>query len=167
MRIGLSLFLGATVLVGQAPAAKPDPFASLRFLVGTWQMVEGEGAAGKAGRGEFSLLPELGGNALIRRNFAEYPAQGDRPAFRHEDLMWVYPEDGKLKALFLDNEGHVIHYDVMAAGTGVVFQSSGAGPRFRLGYTPAGPDSLDLAFDIAAPGKEFGSYIRAKVRRKK
>lgn len=168
MRKALNLLMATSVLVAQAPAAKVDPFASLRFLVGTWQMADADGTPGKAGQGEFSLLPELGGQALIRRSFAEYPAQGGRPAFRHDDLMWIYLENGKLKALYGDNEGHVIHYDVATppGSDRVVFQSAGEGPRFRLTYAPAGAGSVDLAFDIAAPAKDFANYIKAKVRRK-
>lgn len=169
MRTAMATVMAATVLAAQAPAAKADPFAPLRFLEGAWQMAEADGTPGKAGAGEFSLQQDLGGHLLVRRNVAEYPAQGGRPAFRHEDLMWIFPENGKLKALYMDNEGHVIRYDVAApsAGAGAVFLSSGEGPRFRLSYVPAGPDLVELAFDIAAPGKDFANYIKAKVRRKK
>lgn len=153
-------------VLAQAPAA--DPLAELRFLVGHWQMVEADGSPGIAGAGEFSFTAELGGRVLVRRSFAEYPAQGGRPAFRHEDLMSVYADGGALKALYLDNEGHAIAYDVvpLPAGGGVRFTSTGDGPRFRMEYRPGAAGTVGFTFDTAAPGKAFTTYLKASVRRR-
>jgi hypothetical protein len=69
----------------------------------------------------------------------------------------------------VDNEGHVIHYTVMATAEGAVFLGdAGPGPRFRLTYRRTGAETLSLAFDIAPPGKPeaFATYLRADTRRK-
>jgi hypothetical protein len=157
----LLLIAAATVLSAQAP----DAFAPLRFLVGTWQGEDGKGTPGTASRGSFTLAEDLGGKVLVRRNFAEYPAQGGKPAFRHDDLMTVYAEGGQLKALYVDNEGHVIHYAVAKAGDGVVLQSDGPGPRFRNTFLPKGADQVLIRFEIAPPGKDFTPYIEATAKR--
>ena len=47
----------------------------------------------------------------------------DMTPLRHEDLMVIFPEDGRLTALYLDNEGHSIHYLVSSQENGVVFLS--------------------------------------------
>jgi hypothetical protein len=163
LRIFAALLSAAMLLQAQAPA--PDPFASLRFLVGTWQGEEGKGQPGQPSRGEFTLAEDLGGKVLVRRNFAEYPAQGGRAAFRHDDVMTIYPEGGLLKALYADNEGHVIHYGVAKAGDGAVFLSEGPGPRFRMTLTPKPADLLGIRFEIAPPGTDFSTYIEAPAKR--
>lgn len=168
MRRTLATWFIAVPLLAQAPAPAPGPFAALRFLLGTW-IGEGAGQPGQAsGEATFSL--ELGGHALIRRSWAETKAAPGRPASRHEDRITVYPEGGQLKALYVDNEGHVIHYTVTASGDGAVFLSEpGPGPRFRLTYHGVGPDTAALSFEIAPPGKPeaFTTYLQATTRRKR
>lgn len=163
-RLLLPLLLAAPLA---AQASAPDPFAPLRFLLGTWAG-EGGGRPGQAsGEATFSL--ELGGHALVRRSWAETPAAPGRTASRHEDLLTVYPGAGGLRALYVDNEGHVIHYVVTAVSDGAVFLSEpGPGPRFRFTYRRAGADTVALAFDIAPPGKPeaFATYLQATTRRK-
>lgn len=169
MRVPALCLFAASVLLAQAPGPVLDAFAPLRFLIGEWQGEDGKGAPGKPTKGEFSLREELGGKILVRRNFAEYPAQGDRPAFRHDDLLTLFTEGGQLKALYVDNEGHVIHYSVAKApeGEGVVFTSDGPGPRFRMTNLRKGADLISIRFEIAPPGKDFATYIEAQARRKR
>ncbi|GLH68696.1 hypothetical protein GETHPA_02290 [Geothrix rubra] len=163
-RLLLPLLLAAP-LVAQAPAA--DPFAPLRFLLGTWTG-EGGGRPGQlSGEATFSL--ELDGHALVRRSWAETPAAPGRAASRHEDRLTVYPEGGGLRALYVDNEGHVIHYTVTGSAEGAVFLGdAGPGPRFRLTYRRTGTDTVALAFDIAQPGRPdaFTTYLQATMRRR-
>jgi hypothetical protein len=136
-----------------------------QFLIGQWTG-EGSGTPGK-GAGEFSFTPDVQGKVLVRKSYAEYPAAQGRPAFRHDDLTIVYRENGKLRAIYFDNEDHVIRYAVQAAASGVVFVSEdpGGGPRFRLTYTSTGKDTLRLKFEIAPPGKDFATYIEAGAQR--
>jgi hypothetical protein len=148
------LSLACAALVAQAP----DAFAPLRFLEGAWAG-EGSGQPGK-GTGEFTFRSELHGKILVRRNVTTFPAQEGRPALRHEDLLTVWSEGGKLKALYLDSEGHAIRYGVEAlpGGKGVVFQSEPQpGPAFRLTYLVKDKDTVNVAFAIAPPDKP-GAY---------
>lgn len=159
------LALACAALVAQAP----DPFGPVKFLAGEW-VGEGSGEPGK-GSGEFSFRFELEGKALVRRSWAAYPAQDGRPATRHEDLMTVYPESGQLKALYVDNEGHVIHYTATALdkGEGVVFQSDPQpGPAFRLTYRLKGAEAVNVAFAIAPPAQPavFTTYVEGVSLRK-
>ena len=66
------------------PAAGDDPWACYRFLIGEWAG-EGSGQPGQ-GKGAFSLAPDLQGKILLRKNHAEYPASGDRPAAAHDGV---------------------------------------------------------------------------------
>jgi hypothetical protein len=147
-------------------AAEPD-WGAAQFLVGHWT---GEGSRQPgAGTGAFSFTPDLQGTVLLRRSFAEYPAAAGKPASRHDDLTVVYHGEtaGELRAIYFDNEGHVIRYTGTASDAGVVFVSDGKPDevRYRLTYTPTGKDSLKLQFEIAAPGKDFSRYLEATARR--
>jgi hypothetical protein len=148
--------LALAVLLSAAAAAQPagnaapprsagpeaDPWAAVRFLVGEW-VGEGSGQPGQ-GTGGFSFRFDLGARILVRRDHSEYPRSHDRPAVVHDALMVVYPQPGRdaLAAVYFDNEGHVIRYEVSAAREGTVVllsEAAGGGPRYRLTYTQLGP----------------------------
>ena len=145
-----------------------DDWSVLEKLKGEWVGV-GSGTPGD-GIGSFSFLPEMKGKIYVRRNRAEYPATKDRPASLHEDYMTVYREGNVVRADFIDNEGHVIHYVVTGNGEAMEFISApdAKSPRFRMRYELQGIARMTLKFDIAQPGKpdEFKNYIEAELRRK-
>lgn len=161
------LALFALFLVGWSPlgAAEPDPWKDLRFLIGKWDAVAEPGK----GTGNFSLGVDLQGKVLVRKNHADLPAAGNRPATIHDDLMVIHAEGGKgLKAIYFDSEGRVIHYTVKADGQQATFVSEpGAGPRFRLTYLKEKAGTVSVKFEIAPPGKPdaFRTYVEGKVRR--
>jgi hypothetical protein len=111
---------------------------------------------------------------LVRRNRADYPATKERPAFSHTDLMVIYHEPGAqdVRAIYFDNEGHVIHYSVSVAPdqSSVTFLSdtTPTAPRFRFTYNKTKNDSMSFRFDIAPPGKPeaFSKYLEGTLRRK-
>jgi hypothetical protein len=156
------------LLAQQSPSAVN--WTAFKFLMGEW-VGEGTGTPGEA-TGGFSFSYDLQNTILVRRNFADYPATKERPAFRHEDLMIVYQEGGKIRATYFDNEQHVINYRVTVAGdsSSIVFVSDPlpSAPRFRLTNTKAGTDKIGIFFELAPPGKPdaFTRYIEAKAHRK-
>lgn len=115
-----------------------DPFRNLSFLEGTWDAnVQNIAAVTESGR--YTFQRELNGHILARHatndSTCKAPANYD---CAHSDLLYVFPDTsaGGLKAIYFDNEGHVIHYDVSTPEPGgVVFLSEpGPGPQFRLAY---------------------------------
>ncbi len=161
--IALSVLLPALSL-----AAPADPFAGLAFLVGEWTAAAGGGKPGEVAGGGFSLERELGGAVLVRRNRAEYaPLPGQPRGAAHDDLMVIYPEGGGLRAVYFDNEGHVVRYAVTAEDGRVTFESEpGPGPRFRLVYQRRGEDEVSIAFLVAAPGRDFRTHVSGSARRR-
>ena len=145
-----------------ASSAKLDPsWAPLAFLVGKWESTDG-GATGGA-RGGFSLLPDLDGKVLVRRNVSESP-QG-----RHEDLMVLYREGDGFRAFYVDNENHVIHYAVTTGDGNATFTSDAmpGHPRFRLTYSLNGDSKLGITFAIQPPGAtDFKTYLQGTVVRR-
>ena len=156
----------AFVSYHRVPLAHSD-WGPLQFLIGKWTG-EGSGQPGN-GSGSFSLLPDLQDHVLVRKSFAEYPASGGKPGFRHDDLMVVHREEetGDLRATYWDSEGHVISYAVKAVKGGAALESDGppSQMRYRLTYIAAGPDRAHLTFEVAAPGRDFAKYIDAALRR--
>jgi hypothetical protein len=165
------LILSAQVFPQQSEGS--PGLGALSFLIGDWKG-EGGGKPGQASAGGFSFASELQGKVLVRRNYAEYAATKDRPAFRHDDLMVIYQgPDGKgMRADYFDNEGHVIQYSVAVSADGrtVTFltEPSPSSPGFKLIFNRLQDDSLDLEFDIAPPGKPdaFSKYTGGRAVRK-
>ncbi len=162
------LLLLPGILTAQQTITTPN-WDAWQFLIGTWIGV-GSGDPGN-GTGGFTFYLDLQNTILIRKNYAKYPATKDRPAFTHNDTMTVYQDGKTTRANYFDNEGHIINYTVKFSpdSNAVIFlsDSSPASPRFRLTYTKAGINSVNITFDIAQPGKpeEFSKYIEAKAIR--
>jgi hypothetical protein len=158
----LLLAIPLMTLAQTAPA--PDPFKALSFLEQNWE-ANTNGFNGVKSAGTYTFRRELGGHILARRSTSTVVCKG--PAdfdCGHGDMLYVYedaPGQG-LKAIYFDNEGHVIHYAVSTpAPSSVVFLSepAGPGPQFRLSYELK--HSLLLGkFQALMPGqKEWKSYL--------
>ena len=149
-----------------------DRWEPYRFLLGEW-VGEGEGGPGK-GKGEFSFGLELGDKILVRKNHSEYPATAGRPAVLHDDLMVVYPGEnqGSARAIYFDNEGHVIHYSATFSPDKQTLtflsDTTSSGPRFRLSYSKKEDRVVHITFEIAPPGKPdgFKTYLEGRARHK-
>jgi hypothetical protein len=157
------------VAVQAPPAPQQGPMAFLILLEGEW-IGEGTGQPGE-GTGGCTFRFELGGKAFVRRNWADYPATKERPAFRHDDLLVGSATPAGVRAVYWDSEGHRIDYTVSSPEPGVagfLGDTQAGAPRLRLTYRMSGKDALSLVFDIAPPGQSeaFKPYIQAKLRRK-
>lgn len=158
-------FLCAVAVFAQAPAG--DPYGAIRFLMGDW-VADGPAAAGS---GHFEFTPDVQGNLVVRRNHAEYPSAGDRPVANHDDLMVIYRESGTTRAIYFDNEGHVIRYAVEPAGPDAVTfvsETAAGAPRYRLSYKKLPDGRVSGKFEVASPGKpeEFKTYLEWTAKRK-
>lgn len=171
--ITLLIFFSAAVPLAAQQALKPADWSAWNFLVGDWISTSGGGAPGQATAGGFTFSFDLQKRLLVRRSFSEFPATDDMPAYRHDDLMVVFQDEaGKTRAVYFDNEGHVIHYGVSFSADGgtVTFTSDAAvpGPRFRFIYRKLGTGEIDMEFDIAPPGQPeaFSKYVGGTAKRK-
>ena len=147
-----------------------NDWSPLQFLIGEWTG-EGNGEPGEAvGSSTFSF--DLQNTILIRKSYADYPAANNRPAFRHDDLMIIYQENKSIKAIYFDNEEHVINYSVSLSKdlSTITFVSdiNPATPRFRLTYTKSKENTMKISFEFAPPGKpeEFSKYLDGVVKKK-
>ena len=151
------------LLVACPSVAAPDPLAALNFLVGTWSATTSGGSANATQSGSYTFARELKDHVLVRHGTAADctgPANYD---CSHGDILYVYTDDGSsLKAIYFDNEGHVIRYDVTtpAEGTAVFLSPADSGkPQFRLTYTLNGA-LMAGTFAVRPPGQtEWRPYL--------
>ncbi len=141
------------------------------MVLGDW--VGGDGSQAQ-GRSTFTFSSDLQNTILVRKSHGDYPATADRPAFTHDDLTIVYREQGGgFRAVYFDNEQHVIHYAVEfspdSARITFLSDTTANGPAFRLTYWSAGADSLQISFAIAPPGspRHFAPYRQGSAHRKR
>ncbi len=149
-----------------------NPWAPFQFLIGSWASpVSGQPGEGVSGSTIFSY--DLDQKVIIRRSRAEFaPEPGQKEGNVHEDLLVIYRQPGEVqfRAIYFDNEGHIIHYTVSspARQPAVVFDSEAneKSPRARLVYEADQDGNLSVEFFVAAPGGELMSHVKGTVERK-
>lgn len=159
----LSSIAAPTQSFAQAPAT--TTWQRIHLLIGTWQAKTGSvGSAQADVSGAYTFREDLDGHAIVRTSTADTCASPQPFDCKHNDLLTLYPEGpDKVSALYLDSEGHVIHYAVNTPDADtVIFQSEKSenpGPNFRLVYHLDGK-VMQGKFQIAPPGSsEFKSYL--------
>jgi uncharacterized protein YaiE (UPF0345 family) len=157
--VGALAFLSAANLIAQTGSSALKP---LTFLEGTWEAKTQQGTAGATAVGTYTFVRELGGHILARHSATadcKGPASYDCD---HVDLLYVYQDGSALKAIYFDNEAHVIHYDVSTPDPNkVLFLSDPSipGPQFRLAYERKDA-VMSGKFQMRMPGQtEWKSYL--------
>jgi hypothetical protein len=172
-RLAALALLVACATSAQTPAqsqTKPDPWAGLRFLLGSWDAKTTGGVAQAQASAGYAFRLELRDHILARHSRTGACAAPDDFNCQHSDLLYLYPAGNgqALEAIYFDNEGHVIHYGVSIpkAGT-VVFLSDPAqpGPQYRLSYTLL-EGVMSGRFELKMPSQtEFTSYLEWSGKR--
>jgi len=137
------------------------------WLMGEWTG-EGGGQPGQ-GSGTFSFAFDLDKNIIVRKSHSEYPASENRPAVIHDDLMIIYLDfnESPTKAIYFDNEGHVIDYSITYGDKSVIMTSkkmSGV-PVFRLTYTLLDDEKVNTKFEMSQDGENFMTYVEGKSKK--
>ncbi|MGB8358583.1 MAG: hypothetical protein WCD55_08195 [Bacteroidales bacterium] len=137
------------------------------WLLGEWTG-EGGGQPGQGG-GTFSFSFDLDKNIIVRKSHSEYPAAADKPAVIHDDLMIIYPDysGNSSRAIYFDNEGHTINYQISYSDKSIVFTSDKIPgvPVFRLTYTLLENGIVDTKFEMSQDGEKFMIYVEGKSRK--
>ena len=158
----LALALMPALAQTTAPPAASS-WASLEFLNGTWTAVA-QGDAGAISSGTYTFRLELNRHVLARYSTKDAGCRGPSSFdCEHGDMLYVYEEapGRKLKAIYFDNEGHVIHYDVTTPtpATAIFLSEPAPGPRFRLEYELKG-SIMNGKFQVQIPGQsDWKSYL--------
>jgi hypothetical protein len=161
-----NLIAAILFLAGGLPAQNTfSPWKPLDFLIGAWEAKTIGGSAGAASSGTYTFQTELKGHVLARHSTnsgCKGPTDFD---CLHGDLLYVYQDapGQSYKAIYFDNEGHVIHYEMSTpAPATVVFHSE----QYRLSYELKGA-TMYGKFQIRMPGKtEFTTYLEWSGKKK-
>ena len=167
MRFSACFALLACVCVVPAGFAQnsSDPLAPLAFLFGSWEARTINNPAITA-VGSYTFKTELNGHILARHSIRDSSKCKGPEDFNceHSDSLYIYSEGSgqPLRAIYFDNEGHVIHYSVTApTPTSAEFLSDAIhpAPQFRLTYELKG-GIMSGRFQIRMPGQQdWKSYL--------
>lgn len=136
------------------------------WLMGEWKG-EGSGQPGQ-GSGTFSFVFDLDKKIIVRTSHSEYPATPDNPEVIHKDLMIIYLDSNvEPRAIFFDNEGHVINYSIVTSDNSIRLTSEIIAniPVFRLIYTLLDNNLINTKFEMSQDGKNFITYIEGKSKK--
>jgi hypothetical protein len=160
-----ALLLALPALAQETSRTSAEPFKPISFLMGTWEARTINNSSVTA-VGAYSFQAELNGHIVARHSIGD-TAKCKGPAdfnCEHSDMLYIY-EDATgetLRAIYFDNEGHVIHYAVTApTQTSAEFLSDPQqpGPQFRLFYELKGT-VMNGKFQLRMPGQpDWHSYL--------
>jgi hypothetical protein len=163
----LLTFFAFPLVAQNASSTGADPWKAVAFLEGTWfTSTTTEGSSHGHVTGTYTFRRELANHVLVRHTIdiesCKGPASFDCD---HGDLLYIYQDTPgqPLRAIYFDNEGHVIHYDVSTPdSTTAIFLSdrSQPGPQYRLIYELKGA-TMSGKFQMHMPGQQsdWKSYL--------
>jgi hypothetical protein len=178
--------LAAVALTAQPPAKPPaqpapaltaqplvntDPWVGVRFLIGSWEAKTTGGVAQAQASAGYAFRLELRDHILARHTRSGSCIAPDDFDCQHSDLLYIYPGGNgfALQAIYFDNEGHVIRYDLSTPKpNAVVFLSDPAqpGPQYRLSYELL-EGVMNGKFELKMPGQaDFTSYLEWSGKRR-
>jgi hypothetical protein len=151
-------------------------WAPMRYFIGSWNGT-GEGEMG-IGRYERNYQWALNGTFIQVRNKAAYAPQEKSPQGEiHEDIGYINYNSLEKKFMLrqFHVEGFVNEYkleNISADRKTFVFlsfeiENIPAGWRARETYQIVNEDEYIETFELAAPGKDFTTYSRATMKRRK
>jgi hypothetical protein len=157
-----------------ADSPNPDPWATVRFLVGQW-----EGTTdGQPGHGTVVRSYEfvLGERFIHERSTSTYLPQEKNKAGEVHEHWSLLSYDRMRNVLVLrqfHTEGFVNQYTQRpdtSSATQIVFESESLenlDPRWRAReiYDTLGPNEFTETFQLAEPGKEFQTYSKNHFKR--
>ena len=167
MKIRLALITTFILLTAISYGQQNTNWDKWSWLIGEWKG-EGSGQPGQGG-GTFSFSFDLEKNIIVRKSHSEYPATNNKPKIIHDDLMVVYFDaiDSSTKAIYFDNEGHIINYSVVCTDKSITLTSIKApnAPIFRLTYDLLESKMVNTKFEMSRDGINFMAYIEGKSKK--
>ena len=169
----LLALISATNVVAQVPSVPADQWASVRFLLGSWEGTSTGHSGTATVQREYRLV--LRDRFIEERNTSTYLPQEKNPKGEvHEHVSYI-SHDRARKQLVLRQfhvERFVIQYvqEGESSGANLVFVSESMentppGWRARESYIVHGPDEFEEVFELAQAGKPLEVYSRTRLKR--
>jgi hypothetical protein len=167
-------FAHGTQVLAQTATPPADQWASVRFLLGSWEGTSTGQAGTSTIRREYRFA--LREQFIEERHISTYAPQERNPRGEvHEHVSYI-SRDRARKLLVLRQfhvERFVIQYaQDTTAGTNLMFTSESMentppGWRARETYIVHGPDEFEEVFELARAGQPFEVYSRTRLTRVK
>lgn len=159
--------------VAQVPSVPADRWASVRFLLGSWEGTSSGHSGMATVRREYRFV--LRDQFIEERSTSTYLPQENNPKGEvHEHVSYI-SHDRARKLLVLRQfhvERFVIQYvqEGDSSGGRLAFVSEAMentplGWRARETYIVHGPDEFEEVFELAQAGKPFDVYSRTRLKR--
>lgn len=180
----MKVWVGALVLLlamscsssgwgGSKPVSKPDSWANVIFLIGSWQgATEGPAGEGSVSR-EYRLV--LGDHFIRETSATAYSAHASEPASTTEQWSYLSFDRGRNRFVLRQfrGEGYIFEFlldPAQSVGKKLVFESGRLENfrnkwRARLTLEPKGADQFIETFEFAPPDTHYELYSRTRLRR--
>jgi hypothetical protein len=141
------------------------------YLVGQWTG-DNSGEPG-VGTGFFIFQKDLNNEILTRKSHTEFAAKIQEPKAVHNDIMIIYPDKSETpdKAIYFDNEGHVINYSITYEGNSIILTSEPMNDlsKVRFTYTKIDDNNVKMKFEISVTGQPdaFKTYLEGSAHKEK
>ena len=169
------MFLLSAFAISQLQG-QPDPLQQISFAVGEW---EGSGVGFGSSRSaiQSSFQPVMNGAYLEIMNESRFePTEANPQGDHHIDKGFISfdKERGILVYRQFNNEGYVNQYilsDALSTDTVLVFETEHIenfvpGGKARITLRKISDDSIETAFDLSFPGREFTCVGTNYLKRK-
>lgn len=167
MKLKITLLLTFLMVSSISFGQEKPTWNSWNWILGEW-VGEGNGQPGQGG-GKFSFSFDLDKKIIVRKSHSEYTAGANKGVIIHDDLMIIYLDfNGEpTKAIYFDNEGHTIDYQITYSDKSIIFISNKIPnvPIFRLTYLSLNKETINTKFEMSQDGENFTTYIEGKSKR--
>jgi hypothetical protein len=160
MKTILILLVAVTVFLNTSFSQQNSKLDKWNWLIGEWKD-NGSRQPAQASN-TFTFTFDLDRKIIVRRTNSSQPDITGKYNFIHQDLMIIYPDQtGKPdKAIYFDNEGHIINYKISFEGKSIVFNNYNIGnnPAYRMTYTPIDNETISRKFELSRDRENFITY---------
>ena len=160
MKKSLLLLVAVTGFLSTSFSPQNSKSDKWNWLIGEWK----DSGSGQA-LYKFTFTFDLDKKIIVRRTNSSQPDITGKYNFTHEDLMIIYADQtGKPdKAIYFDNEGHIINYKITFEGKSIVFKNYDIGnsPVYRLTYTRIDDETISRKFELSRDKENFTTFEQA------
>jgi hypothetical protein len=160
MKTILILLVAVTVFLNTSFSQQNSKLDKWNWLIGEWKD-NGSRQPAQASN-TFTFTFDLDRKIIVRRTNSSQPDITGKYNFIHQDLMIIYPDQtGKPdKAIYFDNEGHIINYKISFEGKSIVFKNYdiGTSPVYRLTYTRIDNETISRKFELSRDKENFTTF---------
>jgi hypothetical protein len=160
MKTSLLLVFAFTGFLNTSFSQQNSKLDKWNWLIGEWK----DNSSRQPGQASytFTFTFDLDRKIIVRKTNSSQQDITGKYNFIHQDLMIIYPDQtGKPdKAIYFDNEGHIINYKISFEGKSIVFKNYDIGNNrvYRLTYTLNDNQTINRKFELSRDRENFTTF---------